>query len=122
MKAGDDLADDQVLTQYGTTTQPWRTAPRMRDRGAVSLIMGNLTGPVAGAVVRANGPYGDGTDAARTTTAGTLRAHGFRPSHSPSKGNPLHVSVAAEREWDEDAFDRCFGEPQVAPPPADIKR
>jgi len=51
----------------------------------------------------------------RVTTVARLREAGFHVVHSPTRGNPLHVSVhpPSDAEWGDDLarrFNSCFTE------------
>jgi hypothetical protein len=51
----------------------------------------------------------------RVTSVARLREAGFRVAHSPTRGNPLHVSVYSpdDTEWGDDLakrFNSCFTE------------
>lgn len=110
-----EIGDEEELTQYGTTIDPFRNQPRWGREGAVSVLLGGWHPLEASRKVRGIA-LEDGTDAARYTTAGTLRAQGFRVTHTPGYRNPDHVSVHFSGEWDEqvcEAFDRCFGPTEV---------
>lgn len=77
----------------------------------MSLILGDLSPHEA--ILAAFGSHRKcSADASRTTTAGTLRAVGFRVEHTPRlPASPLHVSVYWDGEWDDDvqrAFGGCF--------------
>lgn len=109
------LADSQELTQYGSSTnpahddKPFRQKLRERDQGSVSLMTGHCTPEEASlATGHIAAQPGDG---ARYTTAGELRAAGFTVTHSPTRRNPDHVSVAAPGDWSVDCgeeFAKCF--------------
>lgn len=101
------------------TTDPLRNKPRVpQDHGAVSLLLGGWTPEAAGECIRSHGALNDGTDAARYTTAASLRSSGFVVTHTPSRGIPEHVSVTSAA-WDAEAFHACFGPVQEGTPPAD---
>lgn len=105
------IADGEELTQYGTTTEPFRNEPRWWKESAVSLVLGGWDPLAAGEIVR-GWALDDGTDAARYTTAGTLRSKGFTVTHRPTKRNSEHVTVTVDGAWDVSvcqAFDGCFG-------------
>lgn len=94
------IGDDEELTQYGVTTDPFRNQPRWRQEEAVSLLVGAWDSLEAGYRVRGQA-LEDGTDAARYTTVGALRAKGFIVTNTPTKRNPDHVSVSWDGEWDQ---------------------
>jgi hypothetical protein len=113
--ATQELADHVELTQYGELGIPFRNYLRV-DIGEpeMSLIMGRQTAMAAALLVTKTVPP---CAAARWTTAGQLRAQGFVVLHSPTKGNPLHVSVFPPGgpqepiEWEDtlaNRFHQCF--------------
>ncbi len=115
------IDDDESLTQHGTHradgTFNFRTSLR-HDRAPVEQSMSLLCGaldPGAAATARHGNPPRP-RDAARLTTAGTLRAEGFRVEHTPRlPSSPLHVSVYWDGEWDDEVankFDSCFESPR----------
>jgi hypothetical protein len=106
------IEDEEELTQYGTTTEPFRNEPRWWKEQAVSLIAGGWH-PLAAAQKVRGFALEDGTDAARYAKAGALRAAGFTVAHKPTKRNDDHVSVS-RADWDAKAFDDCFGDVEVA--------
>ena len=109
------IDDEEELTQYGTTTDRFRNEPRWLREDAVSLLLGGWHPLAASQKVRGIA-LEDGTDAARYTTAGTLRARGFSVTHAPGRKNPDHVVVSFDGVWDEqvcEAFDECFGPIEV---------
>lgn len=112
------IEDDEALTQYGTTTDPWRVEPRWDREKAVSLLLGEWTPEGAGDKIRGSGALGDGTDAARYSTAGTLRKQGFAVIHTPNFRNPDHVAVRRD-PWLAGEFNGCFGNVQVGTAPDD---
>lgn len=111
-----DLPDDLRLTQFGdqsTFGQGFRD--RLREEigeTEISLILGEVDASAASMLVlKYLAPWA----ARRVTTAGALRAAGFRVVHSPTKTNRLHVSVYGPEqvEWDVDLaekFNACFTE------------
>jgi hypothetical protein len=115
-EAVQDLPDDLELTQYGED-DGFRDALRVDiGEAEMSLIIGRQE-PLAAAllVTKSAGPWAQ----ARFTTVRRLRANRFVVVHSPTKGNPLHVSVFPPSgahgpdEWDEamaKAFSECFTE------------
>lgn len=114
------IQDSETLTHYGTTTEEFRNEPRWATESELSLIVGGVDPLLAGDIVRPSGALNDGTDSARYTTAGALRAEGFDVRHSPTRRNPDHVSVGWPGDWTMEvsiAFDSCFTEIEVADPP-----
>ena len=117
------IADDDPLTQHGTQradgTFSFRNelrADKNPPERSMSLLDGALS-PAAAASARRFTQPPQPRDAARWTTAGTLRSKGFRIEHTPRlPRSPLHVSVYWEHgEWDDGvamAFDSCFGAPK----------
>lgn len=112
------LEDDLELSQYGSTTSPpggppFRSAPRDRDKGGVSMTRGRLSAGQAHSVVGLQAPReGDGV---RWTTVGRLRGAGFVVIPDPKQGNPNHVivSIASGGDWvpdDAERFNQCFTE------------
>lgn len=88
-----DLPDEAVLTQFGETSTdpPFRNVLRS-DIGEteLSLILGGVDALAASMLVtKTIAPF----RVCRTTTVGILREQGFVVRHSPTRGNPLHVSV-----------------------------
>src|SRR6476469_7936749 len=86
------LTPEMVLTQYGKRGEPFRNRLRLQWAEAeMSLILGRQTALVAALLVtRTVVPLA----AVRYTTVGRLSGEGFQVRHSPTRGNPLHVSVA----------------------------
>ena len=112
------LADAEDLTQFGETGVVGPQFPnRLRaHQGEVemSLILGRQT-PLAASLIVTKGWTPTATT--RYTLAGTLRRAGFVVKHSPTKSNPLHVSVFAPEspegpvDWDDELakrYDECF--------------
>lgn len=114
-----ELPDDLRLTQYGERP-PYGDGFRDRLRESIgetelSMILGEVDAPAAAVLVTR---YLTPGAMSRVTTAGRLRAAGFRVVHSPTKTNRLHVSVypplteAGEpAEWDDkmaSLFNACF--------------
>lgn len=120
-RGGEVLPDDQELTQCGTKlaggSYRFRNMPRTeRDppERSLSLLRGALTPHEA--MTAAFGTHRKcHRDAARQTTAGTLREVGFRVEHTPRYPlSPDHVSVYWSGDWDDDVgdlFDGCFQDP-----------
>jgi hypothetical protein len=104
------------LTQYGDTwDQGFRCRPRASDLDGVSVLLGRLTLAQAARYVRRDGRARRG-DAVRYTEVGCLEDEGFVVVHTPTRRNPLHVSVQSPPGWDDDVcerFHRCFGQPEV---------
>ena len=91
---GQELPHDQPLTQYGEQL-PLGTGFRDRLRTAIgeteiSMILGEVDATAAAMLVTHHlVPFA----IRRGTTVGRLRSEGFKVVHSPTRGNPLHVSV-----------------------------
>lgn len=112
-----ELRDDVELTQYGEDGDGFRNHLRVPiGETEMSLIIGRQSKMAVALLVTKTAPP---WAIARYTTAGTLRAAGFRVTHSPTRGNPLHVSVFPPSgphgpgDWDEGmatSFDKCFTE------------
>lgn len=111
------LRDDVELTQYGEDGEGFRNRLRVSiGETEMSLIIGRQSKMACALLVtKAAPPWA----MARYTTAGALRAAGFQVVHSPTRGNPLHVSVFpptgphGPAEWDDSMamrFDKCFTE------------
>jgi hypothetical protein len=115
------VPDSARLTQYGEKPpQGEGFHDKLRTEigeTEMSLIWGDLdTGAAAILVTRTIAPWAD----SRTTTAVRLRNGDFRVVHSPTRGNPLHVSVFPPdlsedepTEWDQamaERFNGCFTE------------
>lgn len=110
-----DLTDDNDLTQYGESDEGFRNGLRVeRGETEMSLILGRQTAMAAALLVTKTV-----TSAARArhTTVGALRRAHFVVLHSPTRGNPLHVSVfppagiEGPAEWDAAMakdFEQCF--------------
>lgn len=109
------------LTQYGEKPP---VGEGFRDKlrpeigeTEMSLIIGEIDAAAASLLVTKM--FQVGADR-RVTTAGRLRERNFRVVHSPTRGNPLHVSAfppdvtpGEPAEWDEamaEAFNACFTE------------
>jgi hypothetical protein len=117
-----DLPDDARLTQYGER-QPVGEGFRDRLRSEIgetemSMILGEVDATAAAMLITKHLPPGAER---RVTTVGRLRRERFVVIHSPTRGNPLHVSVYAPRdeksgehvEWDQHVarrFNSCFTE------------
>lgn len=108
------LGNDLALTQYGED-DGFRNALRV-DIGEIemSMIIGRQD-PLAAALLVTKAAQAWAR--ARYTTVGRLRSFRFEVIHSPTRGNPLHVSVFppsgahGPEEWDEamaKAFAECF--------------
>ncbi|BFU47885.1 hypothetical protein [Krasilnikovia sp. MM14-A1004] len=110
-----DLADEPELTQFGQEGEEFHNRLRVAiGEIEMSLILGRQTPMAAALLVTKTVQPGA---AARYTTVGRLRAVGFEVRHSPTPGNPLHVSVYPPsdsegfKEWDDamaSTFDQCF--------------
>lgn len=120
----DELADEEVLSQFGcrketeTIEPPFRKRPRPRDLEAdppgLSLLRGRLTPLDAAQAVRGRKELVMGADGVRHTTSGKLRDAGFVVIHTPKKAKLGHVTVSFPSDWGEDTdnmFDSCFDEP-----------
>ena len=107
------------LTQYGESP-PLGEGFRDRLRTAIgeteiSMILGEVDATAAAMLVTKHLAPGATT---RVTTVGSLRDKKFRVTHSPTRGNPLHVSVfppseesGEPLEWGDDLageFNACF--------------
>jgi hypothetical protein len=112
------LRDNLVLTQYGEEDE-FRDALRVEiGETEMSLIIGRQDSLAASLLVTKSAvPWAS----ARYTTVGQLRRQRFEVVHSPTRGNPLHVSVLppaglhGPEEWDEPmakAFRGCFTDPK----------
>ncbi len=115
------VPDTARLTQYGEKPPQGegfrdKLRPQIGET-EMSLIWGALdAGPAALLVTRMIPIWAD----SRTTTAVRLRNRNFRVVHSPTRGNPLHVSVfppdlaeGEPAEWDDamaEQFNQCFTE------------
>jgi hypothetical protein len=117
-----ELPDEARLTQYGERSP---SGDGFRDRlrpeigeTEMSMILGEVDATAASMLVTKHLTPGAGR---RVTTVGQLRREGFVVIHSPTRGNPLHVSVYAPLEgksgehvdWDNDVarrFNACFTE------------
>lgn len=105
------LVDDDELTQFGEHNEPFRNNLRPEIfETELSLILGRQSARDVGLFVRR---HSSPKDRARYTTVGLLRLANFTVRHTPSPGNPLHVSVElpGEGPWDESLeteFDKCF--------------
>lgn len=117
-----ELPDEARLTQYGERS-PVGSGFRDRLRTEIgetemSMILGEVD--VTAAAVLITKHLAPGAER-RVTTVGRLRYAGFVVIHSPTRGNPLHVSVYAPRdeksaehvEWTHKVarrFNACFTE------------
>jgi hypothetical protein len=117
-----EIPDGTRLTQFGE--QP-PVGAGFRDRlrtdigeTEISLILGEVDATAASMLVTKQLLP---TGIRRVTDAGRLRRAQFTVVHSPTKGNPLHVSVfgpvsaasAGEAEWGSELarrFNACFTE------------
>lgn len=120
-----EIPDESTLTQYGEKP-PMGEGFRSKLRPEIgetemSLIFGEVNHQQASLLVtKMMQPCAD----RRLTTAGRLRARNFRVVHSPTRGNPLHVSVfppeiaqGEPAEWGDtmaELFDECFTEEDKA--------
>lgn len=115
------LPDASQLTQYGETPpegEGFRDMLRPEiGETEMSLIWGALDASAAALLVtKTVQSWAD----RRITTVGRLRNRDFRVVHSPTRGNPLHVSVfppdlaeGEPAEWDmkmAERFNECFTE------------
>ncbi len=117
-----ELPDEARLTQYGERS-PLGGGFRDRLRSEIgetemSMILGEVDATAAAMLITKH--LAPGAER-RVTTVGRLRREGFVVIHSPTRGNPLHVSVYAPRdeksgehvEWDHNVarrFNSCFTE------------
>lgn len=111
-----DLPGVTKLTQYGERPP---LGDGFRDRLRVhigetemSMILGEVDAAAASMLVTKHLAPGA---TVRVTSVAELAAAGFRVAHSPTRGNPLHVSVfpPAHADWDDDLakrFNACFTE------------
>jgi hypothetical protein len=117
-----ELPDEARLTQYG---ERLLFSGGFRDRlraeigeTEMSMILGEVDSTAASMLVTKHLAPGA---VRRVARVGHLRRAGFVVIHSPTRGNPLHVSVYAPRdeksgehiEWDHDVarrFNACFTE------------
>ena len=115
-----ELPDSAPLTQYGEQSS---SSPGFRDRlrpqigeTEISMILGEVDATAASMLVTHVLTPGA---VRRVTTAGRLRQQGFLVQHSPTRGNPLHVSVFPPSDdatgefipWDDAVavrFNACF--------------
>jgi hypothetical protein len=116
------LPEDARLTQYGELP-PVGGGFRDRLRAEIgetemSMILGEVDATATSMLVAKHLAPGA---VRRVTTVGRLRKSGFVVMHSPTRGNPLHVSVYAPRDeksgehvdWDHEVakhFNACFTE------------
>jgi hypothetical protein len=116
-----ELPNDTRLTQYGEGSP---AGAGFRDRlrveigeTEISMILGEVDRVAASVLVtRFISPWAE----RRVTTVGCLREAGFRVEHSPTRGNPLHVSVfppsgesGDPEDWGDELakrFNACFTE------------
>lgn len=111
-----ELPDDTKLTQYGERSP---VGDGFRDRlrvdigeTEISMILGEVDAVAAAMLVTKHLAPGA---AVRVTSVAWLREAGFRVVHSPTRGNPLHVSVFPpdDADWGDDLarrFNSCFTE------------
>jgi hypothetical protein len=116
-----ELPGETKLTQYGEKPP---VGEGFRDRLRVdigetemSMILGEVDAAAASMLVAKHLVPGAIT---RTTTVARLEEAGFRVIHSPTRGNPLHVSVfppraeaSGDAEWGDNlaqSFNACFTE------------
>lgn len=117
-----ELPDEARLTQYG---EQLSVGGGFRDRlraeigeTEMSMILGEVDATAAAMLITKHLAPGAQR---RVTTVGRLRRSGFVVIHSPTRGNPLHVSVYAPRDeksgehvdWGNDVarrFNACFTE------------
>jgi hypothetical protein len=114
-----ELTNEIELTQLGEDGEEFRNSLRVSiGETEMSLIMGRQTQMAAALLVTKTVPP---WAIARYTAVGRLRTAGFTVVHSPTRGNPLHVSVFppseayGPTEWDSTmavAFDQCFTVPR----------
>lgn len=111
----DELDDEVWITQFvfaDADADPVNVPRPARDHDGLSVIQGVLDTPGAAKYVRfqVHIPYeGDGV---RHAQVSNLRAAGFVVKRTPTRRNPIHVSVSTEAEWDAECgqrFDQCFG-------------
>jgi hypothetical protein len=114
MARGRDLGDDTWLTQWGAHDnlaggRVFRNRPRPQvDVDGVSLFLGRLR--PADASRRLRVPFEPKVHVVRYVRVGEFRACGFTVTHTPTKRNPAHVSVAFPGEWadrEAERFDAC---------------
>jgi hypothetical protein len=117
-----ELPEEARLTQFGERPP---VGGSFRDRlrpeigeTEMSMILGEVDATAAAMLITKHLVPGAER---RVTTVGRLRYKGFVVVHSPTRGNPLHVSVYAPKdeksgeyvEWDRDVarrFNSCFTE------------
>jgi hypothetical protein len=112
-----EIGDDEYVSQYGSlldSPRAFRDRPRLKDLGAVSVILGRILPAQARKLVRfAGAPAKE--DGVRHARVGDLRRAGFVVGHAPSGRNPDHARVRyAAVEWDDEVagrFRSCFTEP-----------
>lgn len=117
-----ELPDEARLTQYGERPPVGggfrdRLRPEIGET-EMSMILGEVDATAAAMLITKH--IAPGAER-RVTSVGRLRSAGFVVIHSPTRGNPLHVSVYAPRdeksgehvEWESDVarrFNACFTE------------
>lgn len=109
------LEDETELTQFGESGSGFRN--RLREglgEAEMSLLLGRQTERAAALLITRDAQT---PAAVRYTSAGALRNAGFEVVHSPTRGNPLHISVfpppgpRGPVQWNDTlaaTFDRCF--------------
>lgn len=117
-----ELPDEARLTQYGERSPSGggfrdRLRPEIGET-EMSMILGEVDSAAAAMLITKHlVPWAE----RRVTTVGRLRREGFVVIHSPTRGNPLHVSVYGPRdvksgehiEWGTKVarrFNACFTE------------
>ncbi|GAB3667143.1 hypothetical protein GCM10027596_35820 [Nocardioides korecus] len=107
----EEIQDDEVLTQYVFNEADPPNAPRPQDADGLSMLRGKRTTLAAAKFVRVRVRFPSDGDAVRWVTAGALRGAGFEVTATPTRRNPLHVSVSREASWGENEcseFDGTF--------------
>ncbi len=124
-----EIADDEVVSHYGTPGWPgwdpedvpegerdgFRGIPRPeRNESGMSVQLGRLTPAEMVELMMGRSPRPH--DAVRHTTAGKLREAGFVITHAPTRFHPEHATVEFPGEWTQDVVESwhdCFGPPTV---------
>jgi hypothetical protein len=117
-QAASQVADDEDVTQYGRAGKrfddaAFRDRPRIVDAGGVSVLRGRQSIATTVRLVRKAPPQPG--DSVRHASVGVLRAAGFAVSATPSRRNPLHVTVSCPLPCDDETartFDVCFDPPR----------